>query len=388
MKFISRRNLLFSLSGLATVGAVPLSRKVYRYQKIQTLNNPHRNFSVSQEFSLKQRAANKGLIYGTSTNNISIFQDGQYAAAIVKDCSMIVPEWEFKWTAGSAKLRPNPENFDFTAADKMTNFAVSHNLLLRGHTLVWHESLPDWFDEKVNSKNAEQLLTKHIQTVVKRYAGKIHSWDVVNEAIAIDDQLPNGLRKTPWLNFLGSDYIELAFRLTAATDPHALLVYNELGLDYDGQIYDERRTAVLKLLQHLKSQGTPIHALGIQAHLSPINNKFNPEKLRQFLRDVASLGLKILITEMDVSDKDLPLDITVRDHIIAGVYEDYLSAVLDEKAVISVVTWGLSDKYTWLNEFYPRNDGKPSRPLPLDAQMQRKLAWNAIARVFDYAPKR
>jgi endo-1,4-beta-xylanase len=142
------------------------------------------------------------------------------------------------------------------------------------------------------------------------------------------------------------------------------------------------------LLEGLKSKGTPIHALGIQAHLLPGKNKFNQEKLRRFLRDVASLGLKIMITEMDVADKELPVDIKIRDRIIAGVYEDYLSAALDEKAVIAVITWGLSDRNSWLSEFQPRDDHAPVRPLPLDAQMQRKLVWNAIARAFDHAPKR
>lgn len=388
MKWFNRRNFLFSLSALATIGAVRIGQSFYKSQQRQAPNDPQRDFTTSQRPSLKERAAKKGLIYGAASTNINLSSDSQHAAAIVQNCSILVPEWEFKWTAGSANLRPDSENFDFTAADWTVDFATTHNLLVRGHTLVWHESLPNWFEKTVNSKNAEQILTKHIQTFVKRYAGKIHSWDVVNEAISINDGLPNKLRKTPWLNLLGPEYIDLAFRLTAAADPDALLVYNEKGLDYDAQIYDQRRTAVLKLLERLQSQGTPIHALGTQAHLSPGNNKFNPQKLRQFLRDVASLGLKIMITELDVSDKYLPGDINIRDRIVAATYEDYLSVVLDEPAVIAVITWGLSDKYTWLNEFAPRQDGKPSRPLPLDTQMQRKLAWNAIARAFDNAPKR
>ena len=100
------------------------------------------------------------------------------------------------------------------------------------------------------------------------------------------------------------------------------------------------------------------------------------------------MGLKILITEMDVTDQKLPKDINERDRIVAGMYEDYLSAVLDEPAVIAVLTWGLSDRYSWLSSYKPRPDKAPVRPLPFDAQMQRKLAWNAIARAFDKAPKR
>jgi endo-1,4-beta-xylanase len=98
--------------------------------------------------------------------------------------------------------------------------------------------------------------------------------------------------------------------------------------------------------------------------------------------------LKILITEMDVIDKKLPLDVVVRDRIVARAYEDYLSVVLDERAVIAVLTWGLSDRYTWLSEFHPRSDGARVRPLLLDTDLKSKLAWNAIARAFDSAPSR
>jgi endo-1,4-beta-xylanase len=387
-KFIRRRSFLLGLGSLGAIGAVATSRAYDRDRRLQALNDPNRNFTVSEGLSLKQRAANKGIIYGSTSRKIALLNDEQYAAAIVENCGLLVPEWEFKWTAGNVRLRPDAETFDFIAADWMANFAAKHNLLLRGHTLVWHLSLPPWFEETINSKNAAPLLENHIQTFVGRYAGKIHSWDVVNEVIDPKDGRDDGLRLSPWLEALGDNYIDLAFRLTAVADPQALLVYNEFGLEYDNREQEAKRTAVLRLLEKLKSQGTPIHALGIQAHLSPSDNKFNPEKFRKFLEEVASLGLKIMITELDVVDKKLPKDIATRDRIVAGTYEDYLSTALDERAVIAVINWGLSDRYTWLSEFEPRPDGLPVRPLPLDERMQPKLAWNAIARAFDGAPNR
>ena len=90
-----------------------------------------------------------------------------------------------------------------------------------------------------------------------------------------------------------------------------------------------------------------------------------------------------MITELDITDKNLSVDTTVCDRIIARAYEDYLNAVLEEPAVIAVLTWGLSDKYTWLSEFQPRSDGVPVRPLLLDSDMNRKLSWNAVASAFD-----
>lgn len=386
---LSRRRIFkLGFGALTGMSAAVAAKNIYLSQQIQELDNPDRNFTASGKVSLKERAAAKGLIYGTAIRYPSLSSDVKLAESVAFECGMLVPEWELKWFAGKQPLRPSADSFDFQMGDWMANYAKTHGLLFRGHTLVWHESLPPWFGNTVNSQNAREFLTQHIKTVMQHYAGKIHSWDVVNEAIKLGDNRSDGLRTTPWLKLLGTDYIDLAFRLAAESDPQTLLVYNDFGLDYDTPQDEAKRIAVLKLLEGLKSKGTPIHALGIQAHLLPGKNKFNPEKLRQFLRDVASLGLKIMITEMDVSDKELPVDIKIRDRIIAGVYEDYLSAALDEKAVIAVITWGLSDRYSWLSEFEPRDDQALVRPLPLDAQMQRKLVWNAIARAFDHAPKR
>jgi endo-1,4-beta-xylanase len=128
---------------------------------------------------------------------------------------------------------------------------------------------------------------------------------------------------------------------------------------------------------------------GIQAHLfsHKFYRQFDPKRLKTFIGEVADLGLKIMITELDVIDSKLPKDINIRDRMVAAVYEDYLSVVLEEPAVIAVMTWGLSDRYTWISKFAPREDDTPVRPLPLDNQLNRKLAWNAIARAFDSAPQ-
>ncbi|AFY46257.1 beta-1,4-xylanase [Nostoc sp. PCC 7524] len=383
-----RRTLWLGLGTLASIGALFKNQVMSWNNQTQAIETANRDFKVVGGASLKQRAAAKGLIYGVAIRYHNLFSNQKLAAVIAQECGMIVPEWELKWHVGNKPLRPTPDTFDFSAADRMVKFSRTHKMQVRGHTLVWHESLPPWFGETVNRQNAEQFLTKHIQTVVRHYAGQMHSWDVVNEAIEIDDGKPRGLRNTPWWQLLGENYIDLAFRVAAEADPKALLVYNDYGLDYDTPEDEAKRTAVLKLLERLKSQGTPIHALGTQAHLSGGDNRFHPRKLRKFLSDVADMGLKILITEMDVKDRTLPVNIQERDRIIAAAYEDFLSTVLDEPAVIAVLTWGLSDRYTWLSEFRPRPDRLPVRPLPFDADMNRKLAWNAIARAFDQAPKR
>jgi len=379
-----RRALWLGLATVAGAGAIAGERATHRSHQNQGLDNPpKRNFTVVGEASLKERAAAKGLIYGAAANYPALSSDAEYAARFAKECAILAPENELKWE----NVHPSPDTFDFTKGDWLVKFARTHGMLFRGHTLVWNQALPQWFKDTVNSQNARQVMLKHINTVVGHYAGKIHSWDVVNEAVWPEDNQPQGLRNTPWLQFLGPDYIDIAFRAAAQADPNALLVYNGDRLDHDTPDDETRRVATLKLLERLKSRGTPVQALGIEAHLSGVK-KLNPRKLKAFLHDVADLGLKILITELDVEDKNLPLDTNVRDRTVAGAYEDYLSVVLAQPAVIALLTWGLSDHYTWLSRYAARADAAPVRPLPLDAQLKRKLAWDAIARAFDHAPKR
>jgi endo-1,4-beta-xylanase len=381
--FTRRRIISLGLLGLIGLSASAIAKVLDRNDK-QWQKYRYRKFSVSRNVTLGKRAINRGLIYGAAVRQSVLSSDRNLAKTIANECNVIVPEWELEWNI----LRPTPTTFDFAPADWLANFAQTNRLLLRGHSLVWHEAVPEWFDRYINSQNARSIFLEHIQTVASRYTGKIHSWDVVNEAINISDGNPDGLRSTPWLKFLGSDYIDLAFRTAATADPRALLFYNDYELDYDTREADAKRDAVLRLLTHLKSKGTPIHGLGIQAHLSGDEVRFDPKKFKDFLNKVANLGLKILITEMDVVDKDLQPDLNFRDRIVAGVYEDYLSVALSQRAVVGILNWGISDRYTWLSEFKPRKDRAAVRPLPFDRNFNRKLAWNAIARAFDRAPKR
>lgn len=339
-----------------------------------------RTFKVVSKKSLKTRARSKGIIYGALPHIDSPVFDlnPQLKSTFVNEFDLVVAG--FYWSV----TRPSVNTFNFTETDYFAKFAATHQLLLRGHPLVWSSALPDWFKQTVNRQNAKQILTTHIQTVVKRYAGKMHSWDVVNEAVHLPDGRADGLRNSPWLKFLGPDYIELAFRIAARADPKALLVYNECELEYD----EAHQMAVLKRLELLKAKGTPIYALGIQSHLSGERTDFNPQKFRKFIRNVSQLGLKIMITELDVIDKNLPTDINRRDRIVAAVYEDYLNAVLAEKSVVAAIEWGFTDRHTWVKDFAPRGDRTEVRPLPFDRDLKPKLAWNAIARALDRAPKR
>jgi endo-1,4-beta-xylanase len=381
---MKRRTFLLGAGAFTGMGIVTASERWQSKQTSVLAIPATRNFTVSGKETLRQRAATKGLLYGAALQSKQLETDSAFSRAIAQECNIIVPEFELKWRT----VRPSPSVYHFAPADKLLSFAHAHNMKMRGHTLVWHEDLPSWVDSALNSLNAKQILTDHISTVVKHYAGKMHSWDVVNEAIEPKDGRSDGLRNSPWLTMLGPEYIDLAFRVAAESDPKAVLTYNDFGMDYDTPFGRKKRMLVLNLLRQLKANGTPIHALGIQAHLHRDNPNFNPDSFSTFLQEVADLGLKIMITELDLTEKKLPTDTTLRDRTIAAAYEDYLTVALSQPAVIAVLTWGLSDRYTWLSTAEPRTDGAPVRPLPLDAQMKRKLAWNAIARSLDKTTQR
>lgn len=323
---------------------------------------------------LRDLAAAGGRFYGAATGRRQLEADPDFARCFAAECGLLVPENELKWRA----LRPAPDQFDFSGADWLVAFARRQGLLVRGHTLVWHDALAPWLQTVRRARDAEQLLGAHIAAVVGRYAGQMHSWDVVNEVINPEDGRADGLRASFWHARLDSAYIELAFHQAAAADPAARLVLNETQIEYDDDASARRRDHLLALLQRLLAKGVPVHALGVQSHLvGHVASDFHA--LADFLDEVERLGLRLIVTELDVRDWELPAEPAARDAAVAAVYADYLAMMLPRPNLDGVVTWGLSDRYTWLSEYGARADGAPVRPLPFDHACQRKLAWSAIS---------
>ncbi|TAD90301.1 MAG: hypothetical protein EAZ99_06640 [Alphaproteobacteria bacterium] len=333
--------------------------------------------------TLRLRAEARGLFFGAAANRTSL-ADRAFAATYTAEVGVLVPETEMKWRA----LRPTEGAFTFGSADALMDFAAGANLRARGHTLVWHEAWPEWLDAALSAGRAAAVLEQHIERVVSRYRGRMHSWDVVNEAIRLQDS-PGHLRQTPWLEALGPRYLDIAFRTARAADPQALLVYNDFGLDDASPADSAKRAAVLDLLSDLKARGVPVDALGTQAHLRA-GQVIDQGALAQFARSVAQLGLKLIVTELDVRDHGISGTLEERDRAIADHARRFLDPILAEPATIGVVTWGLSDRYSWLNgpRAERRSDGQPQRGLPLAPDLARKPLWGAIARALDDAPRR
>lgn len=309
--------------------------------------------------------------------------EGKEAKFIIQHFNSITPENSMKM----GPIHPKQGTYNWTEPDAIVAFADKNKLKVRGHNLCWHEQTPTWiFKNKDNSVvSKDSLLNRlrdHIHTVVKRYKGKIYAWDVVNEAI--DDNPANYLRPSEWLKICGEEYIAKAFQYAHEADPEAQLYYNDYNTERP-----EKRARIFKLLKQLKEQGVPLHGVGLQGHWS----LYEPTKteLRETIQQFASLGLKVQITEMDVSvypwEKDRrkvrpgeqqPYTKTMEQKQ-SEKYAQIFEVLRQEKASLTGVTfWNVSDRYSWLDT-YPV-EGRKNYPLLFDQNYRPKKAFWSVTR--------
>lgn len=348
-------------------------------------------------------------------------------AVVLKHFNQIAPENDLKWQL--IHPREGKAGYDFNPADAFVNFGLSNDLYLVGHTLVWHSQTPNWVFAGTNpppsvneatsglsastntfGTNApggrrfgrgpgggfgrggfsgprasrEELLERmreHIHTVVGRYKGKIKVWDVVNEAIA--DGGTNVLRNTLWLEIIGPDFIAKAFEYAHEADPDAILRYNDYGLESPA-----KRRKLITLIKSLQAKKVPVHAIGTQAHVSVSSPSF--EGMDACLTELASLGLPIHVTELDVNgarggQQNGSAEISENaattqgglvddaNQRLADQYANLFRAFLKHKDSVKMVTlWGVNDAVSW------RANGKP---LLFDGNNQPKPAFDAVIRV-------
>ena len=338
---------------------------------------------VSGSRSLIAHARRHGLVFGSAVIVRNVQNDSDFAELIREQCGIVVPANELKWVA----LRPTPDGYDFARPDFLLKFAEDNRMLMRGHNLCWHESVPAWIRTPENSPNTRRFFVDHIATVCKHYAGRLQSWDVVNEAIQPGDGLPGGLRKSFWYEQMGPEYIELAFRTARAADPHARLTYNDYGVEAENEADAERRRRILELLRDLKKRDVPLDAVGIQSHIAAGPEQKFGQGLADYMQAIRQLGLEIYLTELDVNEDDIATgDPAQRDAIVARTYSDYLRVALANPAVKLVLTWDLSDRFTWLNYGPTHRRKQPDRAqrsLPFDRDYRPKEAFFALRDSFD-----
>lgn len=285
-------------------------------------------------------------------------------------------------------IHPSQDSWRFERADALVKWCADKNLAVHGHTLVWHAQTNAWFFREGDKSAVTQRMKDHISTLVGRYKGKIHSWDVVNEAIndggdAQTAQTEN-LRNSSWLQALGPEFLTLAFQFAHEADPDAKLFYNDYGIEAG-----PKHVSSMVLLKRLIKDGAPIHGVGIQGHWSM--GRIPLEALDEAIADYASLGLKVSVTELDVTIRGesggqfgrgfatrgfggrfgsgsppSPQDLKAQ----ADDYARLFAIFIKHKDVIDRVTfWGLSDRRTW-------RFGQ--HPLIFDSNNQRKPAYGAI----------
>lgn len=376
---LDRRSLL---AGAATAAAtLPLAARATSVPPGLNALAAERGMRIGSAFAWSPPGADAGS-----------FANPAYAALLQRDCGLLVPENQLKWQA----TRPAPDRFDFTHVDAMLGWAEAHRMAMRGHTLLWHktEYFPPWlvgYDFGATpAREAERLLTTHIETICHRYAGRIHSYDVVNETV---DEKTGALRESNLSRAFGGTepMLDHAYRTARAAAPKAQLVYNDYMSWEPGN--EAHRAGVLRLLEGFRKRGVPVDALGVQSHIEPISDApagvlaARQEKpWREFLNAVTGMGYQLLITEFDVADQHLPSDLAIRQRQVADYAGAYLDVMFGYRQLRDMLFWGMCDKYSWLNGFKPRKDGsKPSvtaydgdfRPTPLHDMVARKLIATA-----------
>ena len=383
-KVLSRREFIAKGTGTAVTVAAAASTGLLAGCANSAASPPPtvRSFhDLAGPRSLRAHARRHGLIYGSAVVIPAVQKNADFASLLSEQCGILVPSNELKWVA----LRPSRDAFNFGPPDFLYDFTQRNQMLMRGHTLCWHESVPAWIRKIDNKDEIKQIFVDHITTVCKHYAGKLHSWDVVNEAIDPNGKLPGGLRKSFWYENLGPDYIDLAFHTARAADANVKLTYNDYGVEVDNDGDAEKRRLILEMVKGMKSRGVPIDAVGIQSHLNA-GLKYG-RGVADYIEAFHQLGLEVFLTELDVNDDEtVSSDLAERDAIIARTYTDFLTAALPNPAVKIVLTWDLSDRFTWLNGIGSHRKKQPNRsqrPLPFDTDFKPKDCFYALRDSFD-----
>jgi endo-1,4-beta-xylanase len=296
-------------------------------------------FVLTRKPTLRSRAQQHGVQIGAAVSIDALRNDEAYRRTLGREFNRVVAENVMKFE----NVHPERDRYTFEDADEIMRFARRHGMIVHGHTLVWHTQVPDWLEQgDFTSDEMKVILQAHIQTVVGRYRGQIKSWDVVNEAIADDGTL----RKTLWLDRIGPEYIELAFRWAHEADPDARLIYN----DYGGEGDNPKSDAIYKLVRDLRERGVPIHGVGMQMHIGEYDAPWAPDVAANMQR-LAELGLDVYISEMDVrlGMPASPESLTAQ----AQLYRTMLEVCMSAPNCKALTLWGMTDKYSWIPKFFP-----------------------------------
>lgn len=327
-------------------------------------------------------------LVGVAVNSRQFTETDRRGAELVKThFNSITPENVLKWES----VHPQPDRYEFGPGDRFVEFGEKNGLTIIGHTLVWHSQTPRWVFQDADGQplGRDALLARmrdHIHAVVGRYKGRIKGWDVVNEGLQDNGKM----RESPWFKIIGEDYIAKAFEYAHEADPHAELYYNDYSLEYES-----KRKACTELVKKLQARGVRITGIGTQQH----NKLASPtlEQVEKTLVEFGKLGLKVMITELDVdtsptSQRNRSADIadvaraagganvhsnalpeSVQQELAKRYGELFTLFVKHSDVVDRVTLWGVTDRDSWLNR-----PGRANHPLLFDRDGRPKPAFEAV----------
>lgn len=310
-------------------------------------------------------------------------------ALIEREFNALTAENAMKWGV----IRPDGVNWRWTRADRLVDFATRNDMYVLGHTLVWHSQVPASIFNGAGGARLDRAgllgrMQEHIDTLVGRYQGRVRAWDVVNEAI--DEG--NGWRRSPWLQIIGDDFMEQAFRRAHAADPAARLLYNDYNMHNPA-----KRGFLVNVLRDYLDRGVPIHGIGLQGHLGL--GYPDMEEWERSIATYAGMGLEVHVTELDVDVLPSPYEPSAEisnrfeyskqaDPWPGGLPDELQQQLADRYAQIfrillryrknveRVTFWGLHDGVSWKNDFPIR--GRTNYPLLFDRGMQPKPAHRRL----------
>jgi endo-1,4-beta-xylanase len=342
--------------------------------------------NAADSLTLKD-AYQKDFLIGVAVNRSQFFDEDRRGDPIIKaQFNSISPENILKWES----VHPSPGTYDFTGPDQYVAFGEQNHMAIIGHNLIWHNQTPHWVfvDAQGRPVSRDVLLQRmhdHIFTVVGRYKGRIKGWDVVNEALNEDGTM----RDTPWRKIIGDDYIEKAFQFAHEADPKAELHYNDYSLENVA-----KRNGAIALIKKLQTDGITITAIGLQGHVKM--DWPTPQQEDETISDFARLGIKVMITELDVdvvpaTQRNRTADIAANaqaggsntytdglpdsmQQALAERYASLFKVFLKHRDVITRVTfWDVTDGDSWLN-----GPGRVNYPLLFDRDGKPKAAFYRV----------
>ena len=310
-----------------------------------------------EESSLYEKAHFK---VGVAVSYAKLIENKKYNQIVYSQFNNITPEFGMK----PAYIHPEENFFNWDEGDRLVDFCIKNNKNLHGHTLIWHNQLPAWMENYQG--DWQSMFRNHIISIVGRYKGKIHAWDVVNEAFEDDGTLRNSI----WKQHIGDNYISLAFKYAREADPEALLFYNDHSLESKSR----KKDAVLKMLQDFKAQGIPIDGIGIQMHVS---HTYPTDRLiKNIFECFCETELKIHVSELDVvinpqGREEEPTFNLLKEQKkrIKTIVEAFNQLSPENKYGISL--WGVSDADSWIRKEFDRSDW----PLLYDDEYRIKPAY-------------